>query len=147
MVDNVPFVAQKSDIDCGPAALTMVLAHFGISANLDQVTALDPPTGGGVRAGALRDVARGKGLQAFVISGTLRDIADQLGRGRPVLVGLAKPMAGSQAIAHYEVVIGINRTKGLILSLDPSRGPRQNTLEGFAREWVPTREVTLIIFS
>lgn len=147
MVSDVPFVAQKSDADCGPAALAMVLGHFGVSATLDQVTALDPPSDGGVRAGALRDVARGKGLEAFVVSGTLNDIVAQLDRGRPVLVGLAKPMAGARAIAHYEVVVGINRPKRLILSFDPSRGPRQNSFEGFAREWVPTHQVTIVIFA
>ncbi len=146
IVGNVPFVAQKSDSDCGPAALSMVLAHFGVSASLDQLTALKPPSEGGVRAGALRDVARDKGLEAFVVSGSLNDLVTQIERGRPVLVGLAKPMVGSRALAHYEVVVGINRPKKLILSLDPSRGPRQNTLEGFAREWVPTHQVTIVIF-
>jgi ABC-type bacteriocin/lantibiotic exporter with double-glycine peptidase domain len=146
MVPDVRFVAQKSDADCGPAALAMVLAHFGVPATLDQVTALDPPSDGGVRAGALRDVARGKGLEAFVISGTLKDLVEQIERGRPVLVGLDKPMVGTRAVAHYEVVVGINRRERLILSLDPSRGPRENTLQGFAREWVPTHQVTIVIF-
>jgi predicted double-glycine peptidase len=147
MVSDVPFVAQKSDADCGPAALAMVLGHFGVAATLDQLTALDPPSEGGVRAGALRDVARAKGLEAFIVSGTFNDLVAQIDRGRPILVGLAKPMVGRRAIAHYEVVIGINRSKQLILSLDPSRGPRQNTLQGFAREWVPTHQVTIVIFS
>jgi ABC-type bacteriocin/lantibiotic exporter with double-glycine peptidase domain len=146
IVSNVPFVAQKSDVDCGPAALTMVLGHFNVPATLEQVTALDPPEGGGVRAAALRDVARGKGLEAFVVSGTMVDLANQIGRGRPVLVGLAKPMVGRRAVAHYEVVVGINRAKRQVLSLDPSRGPRQNSFEGFAREWIPTGEVTIVIF-
>jgi ABC-type bacteriocin/lantibiotic exporter with double-glycine peptidase domain len=147
LVSGVPFIAQRSDADCGPAALAMVLAHFGRPATLAEVTALDPPSDGGVRADALRDVARGRGLQAFVVSGTFGDLVDQIARGRPVLVGLAKPMMAGRAMAHYEVVVGINRSRGLILSLDPARGPRQNSLEGFAREWVPTHEVTLIIFA
>lgn len=147
IVSGVPFVPQKSADDCGPAALAMVLAHFGVSATIDQVTALAPPSDGGVRAVALRDVAHGKGLEAFIVSGTLKDLVAQIDRGRPVLVGLAKPMVGARAIAHYEVVVGINRTKRLILSLDPSRGPRQNTFEGFAREWVPTYQVTIVILA
>jgi len=146
IVANVPFVKQKSDVDCGPAALSMVLAHFGVSASLEQVAALDPPSVGGVRAGSLRDVARGKGLEAFVVSGTLKDLMAQIERGRPILVGLAKPLIGGRAVAHYEVVVGINRAKRSILSLDPSRGPRENSWEGFAREWVPTGQVTIVIF-
>jgi hypothetical protein len=143
IVDEVPFVPQRTFRDCGPAALAMVLAHFRVPA------ADEPPefSQGDVRAGTLRDVARARGLDAFVVAGTFDDIATQVGRGRPVLVGLAKPMAltGGRALAHYEVVIGFNRSRRLILSLDPASGLRENTLEGFAREWVPTGQVTIIV--
>jgi predicted double-glycine peptidase len=145
-VRDVPFVAQRGDADCGPAALAMVLAHFGVKAGLREVTALDPPDRVGVRAGALRDVARAKGFEAFVVAGTFQDLLDQLARGRPVLVGVAKPILGGRALAHYEVVVGIDRRDRRIVTLDPGRGLRENSLEGFAREWVPTGRVTLIVF-
>jgi len=141
IVSDVPFVRQQTAHDCGPAALAMVLAHFRV-----------PPAGapalagGDVRAGTLRDVARSHGLDAYVVSGTFADLFAQVGRGRPVVVGLAKPMAftGGRALAHYEVVIGVNRARRLILSLDPAMGLRENTLEGFAREWAPTQQVTIV---
>jgi ABC-type bacteriocin/lantibiotic exporter with double-glycine peptidase domain len=149
VVDDVPFVPQASDRDCGPAALAMVLAHFGAPASLEEVAARVPPDdlrhGAGVRAGTLRDLARARGLQAFVVSATFNDLLDQVSHGRPVLVGLAKPMLGGRAAAHYEVVVGMNRERKLIRSLDPARGLRENTLEGFAREWVPTRQLTIIV--
>jgi hypothetical protein len=53
-------------------------------------------------------------------------------------------LTGGRALAHYEVVVGINRRQRLILSLDPATGLRENTLEGFAREWVPTQQVTIV---
>ena len=149
LVSGVPFVAQKTDRDCGPAALAMVLAHFGVAARSDELVTPGAADGGGVRAGDLRDAARRRGLEAFVVSGTFADLFDQVGRGRPVLVGLAKPMSGLAAgrgLAHYEVVVGINRSQRLILSLDPARGLRENTLEGFAREWAPTKQVTIVVF-
>jgi ABC-type bacteriocin/lantibiotic exporter with double-glycine peptidase domain len=145
IVPNVPFVAQRTAHDCGPAALAMVLGYFRVPA-----AAAEHPefAGGDVRAGTLRDVARAQGLEAFVVSGTFDDLFAQIGRGRPVLVGLAKPMAltGGRALAHYEVVVGISRSKRQILSLDPATGLRENTLEGFAREWAPTKQVTIVIF-
>jgi ABC-type bacteriocin/lantibiotic exporter with double-glycine peptidase domain len=143
IVPDVPFVRQQTMRDCGPAALTMVLAHFRVPAG-----SIDTPAfaGGDVRAGTLRDVARSYGLDAYVVSGTFDDLFKQVGNGRPVVVGLAKPLAltGGRALAHYEVVIGINRSRRLILSLDPAVGLRENTLEGFAREWAPTRQVTIV---
>jgi len=145
-VHGVPFVPQRADADCGPAALAMVLGHFGVKASLEEVVALDPPDRVGVRAGALRDVARAKGLQAFIVEGTFNDLVDQLSRDRPVLVGLAKPITGGRALAHYEVVVGIDKRDKRIITLDPGRGLRENSLEGFAREWVPTGRVTLIVF-
>ncbi|HEY7372309.1 MAG TPA: C39 family peptidase [Polyangia bacterium] len=145
IVDGVPFIPQRTARDCGPAALAMVLAHFRVPA-----AASEPPefAGGDVRAGALRDFARARGLEAFVVSGTFTDLFAQVGRGRPVLVGLAKPMAltGGRALAHYEVIIGLNREKRQVLSLDPAAGLRENAFEGFAREWAPTHQVTIVIF-
>src|SRR3954471_3555202 len=143
IVPDVPFVAQRTAHDCGPAALAMGLGHFRVPNAAGEHPEF---AGGDVRAGTLRDVARAQGLDAFVVSGTFDDLFAQLGRGRPVLVGLAKPMAltGGRALAHYEVVIGVNRSRRLILTLDPAAGLRENSLEGFAREWAPTRQVTIV---
>jgi ABC-type bacteriocin/lantibiotic exporter with double-glycine peptidase domain len=143
---DVPFVAQQSDEDCGPAALAMVLGRFSVPVTLADVTSAEPPTEGGVRAGDLRDFARAQGLEAFVVAGTFDDLFAELGRGHPVLVGLAKPMTGGRALGHYEVVVAINRRARQLLTLDPARGLRENSLEGFAREWAPTGRVTLIAF-
>jgi hypothetical protein len=62
-----------------------------------------------------------------------------------VLVGVAKPFRNKD-MAHYEVVVGFHHAKRLVLTLDPAAGWRENTLEGFAREWVPTNQVTLVAF-
>ncbi|MES1210588.1 MAG: cysteine peptidase family C39 domain-containing protein, partial [Pseudomonadota bacterium] len=145
-VRGVPFIPQRADSDCGPAALAMVLSHFGVQTSLAELAGLSPPDRVGVRAGGLRDVARAKGMEAFVVEGTFIDLIDQLSRDRPVLVGLAKPITGGRALAHYEVVVGIDRSDKKIVTLDPSRGLRENSLEGFAKEWVPTGRVTLIVF-
>jgi hypothetical protein len=140
LVDDVPFVAQQSDKDCGSAALTMALAYYRLP------PARLPADGDGTRAGDLRDAARARGLQAFVISGTFGDLLEHIARGRPVVVGLAKPVSSGKAVAHYEVVVGLNRERRLIRSLDPARGLRENSFEGFAREWIPTRQVMIVMF-
>jgi hypothetical protein len=47
---------------------------------------------------------------------------------------------------HYEVVVGLNRQKKSILTLDPAHGLRVNGRDGFATEWEKAGHLALIIF-
>ena len=146
IVSDVPFVRNKRCTTAGQQRSRWCSRIFGSRPRAAEARAL---AGGDVRAGTLRDVARASGLEAYVVSGTFDDLFTQVERGRPVVVGLAKPMAltGGRSLAHYEVVIGLNRSRRLILSLDPADGLRENTLEGFAREWAPTTASDNRVFS
>jgi ABC-type bacteriocin/lantibiotic exporter with double-glycine peptidase domain len=145
-VPGVPLIRQNAEMDCGAAAMAMVLARWSLPTTVDQITAVYPARAGhGIKAGDLRDLARAKGLDAFVISGQLSDLTTELSRGHPVLVGVVKPYRDRQ-LAHYQVVIGIHREKRRILTLDPADGWREDSLEGFAREWIPAHQVTLVVF-
>ena len=141
---DVPFVAQRTDRDCGTAALAMALSRYGITP--EALATNQELAQGNVRAGALRDAARARGVPAYVVSATFADLNTQLERGRPVLVGMAKPMAlmGGKSLAHYEVVIGMSRKQKKIVSLDPAVGVREYSLEGFAREWIPTKRLAIV---
>ena len=146
LVRDVPFVHQRAETDCGAAAMAMVLSYWALPTTAEEISARYPSVSQrGIKAGELRDLARGKGLAAFLVKGELRDLSTELGRGHPILVGLYKPH-GRRALAHYEVVIGIHAEKRLILSLDPAHGWRENSIEGFAREWIPAGQVALVIF-
>ena len=94
----------------------------------------------------MRDAARARGLQAFVISATFGDLNTHIERGRPVLVGMAKPMAltGGKALAHYEVVIGMNRKQKRSCRSIPRSVCANIRFEGFAREWIPTRRLAIV---
>ena len=132
VVDGVPFVRQESDRDCGAAALAMLLARWGrLVKEGELVAALAPERGHGIAAGRLRDLARQKGLHAFLVAGDFRDLEREIGAQRPVLVGVVQRY-GAKGIAHYEVVIGMNRAARRILTLDPARGLREDGFEGFA---------------
>lgn len=146
LVQGVPFVHQQSEADCGAAVMAMTLSFWGQPTSLATVVAARPPHDGGIAAGELRDLARERGLQAFLVPGTFVDLDTQLRRGRPVVVGLAKPITGNRAVQHYEVVIGLNRPANRILTWDPAQGLRENSLEGFAREWIPAHQLALILF-
>ncbi len=145
LAGDVRHVPQESDDDCGAAALSSVLARWGVdvpAATLRDECAL--PGVDGLRASELRDAARRRGLSAFVFEGSVADVEHELRRGRPVVVGLVKS-AGPVAITHYEVVVGL-RPDDEIAAIDPARGLVRDALPAFAAEWAATRGVTLVVF-
>lgn len=144
-VEGVPEIRQSSEDGCGAAALAMVLARWGRPVAQEEIRAAIPARPGeGIRADALRDFARGQGLQAFLVEGRDGDLDRELGRERPVLVGVVK-RRGRRAYPHYEVVVGINRRRERVVTLDPARGARETSLARFAREWDAAGRVTLVV--
>jgi hypothetical protein len=125
----------------------MVLGYWRLPVTRDVIAAVNPPVPKlGIKAAALRDFARQQGLQAFVIPGELADLDREIHQHHPVLVGLMKRYGRSE-YSHYEVVVGANLKKQRILTIDPARGLRVNSREGFATEWAAAGQVTLIVFS
>jgi ABC-type bacteriocin/lantibiotic exporter with double-glycine peptidase domain len=146
-VEGVPLIRQSADKDCGAAALAMVLARWRIpSSDAEIVHAIPTESGHGIAAGALRDYARTKGLQAFLISGEVADLVREVGSQRPVMVGLVQHY-GDRAFSHYEVVVGINERARRVLLLDPARGRREDSFDGFSAEWGRAGRLTLVVAS
>jgi ABC-type bacteriocin/lantibiotic exporter with double-glycine peptidase domain len=143
-VRNVPVVKQQSEIDCGAAAIAMVVTYWTTEPAARLLAELRPVRKPGLEAGRLRDFARRRDLAAYLVSGQVADLERELAAGRPVLVGLVKPQRKG-ALTHYEVVVGFNRQKGIVVTLDPARGWRQNDLRGFLAEWKPAANLALVI--
>jgi len=145
-VPEVPLTLQKSTEDCGTAALAMVLEFWRIPVSPEEwETSGVLLSGKGSRARDLRDLARQKGLQAFLIHGRWEDLRNEVDRGHPVIVGLVKP-ARSGAVTHYEVVVAVHPERELVVTHDPANGWRQNSLSGFRKEWDPAGYLTLVFF-
>ena len=146
LLDAVPFVPQEKDTDCGAAALSMALAHWGVDApraTLEAECAVDGQEG--LRAAALRDAAKRRGLQAFVFRGRVKDLEHELARGRPIVVGLLKSI-GPLTLSHFEVVVGLHPGAGRVAALDPARGLVRDSLPAFSGEWAAAGDVTLVLF-
>lgn len=143
--EDVALTPQQREDDCGAAALSMVMGALHVPMRRDEIVALAPPREGGIRAGDLRDIARRRGLRAYVVAGRRQDLLDQLVQRRPVLVGLAKPLSNGRAALHYEVVAGLRQGSWDVLTADPFAGWRTFSWESFAREWAATGAVTLIV--
>lgn len=145
MVENFPMVRQSGSEDCGGAALASVLRFWGYAATPESVEAAIGGKNKRLRAGDMATHARKKGLRAYVFNGTMDDVVYELEQGRPIIVGLGKEIS-TQVLAHYQVVVGYERQKRLVLMLDPGRGWQIDTLDGFQKEWTRSGRVTLVTF-
>jgi hypothetical protein len=141
-VDHVRLRHQHGEYDCGPTALQMVIDHW-CNQGPAAATGFDP--GRRTTAGELRDRARQLGFNAYVVAGTFEDIKHELALNRPVIVGVAKPVGKNKAIAHYQVVVGIQPKTSRIATLDPDQGWRENTFAGFLEEWTPAKRLLLVM--
>jgi ABC-type bacteriocin/lantibiotic exporter with double-glycine peptidase domain len=149
-LDRVELVRQRGIKDCGSAALSMVLKYLEPHgpAALDRAAidaALREEPGRGLAAGQLRDYARARGFDAFVIHGDFDDLTHEVQEGRPVIVGVYKPLSSGDALAHYEVFVGYHPERQEVLTLDPARGLRQFDVEGFLDEWRAAGQVTIVV--
>jgi predicted double-glycine peptidase len=143
-VRDLQFERQKSDNDCGAASVAMVLNHWGLPSTVEEIAAGCPTSKDGIRAGDMRDLIKKRGLQGYLIHGTLDDLKNELAAKRPVIVGLVKPYV-TDRLNHYEVVMAIHPEKRQVATLDPAKGPRQNTYEGFLLEWEPAGSLTIVV--
>lgn len=112
----------------------------------EVLQALGPPDSGtGYRAGSLRDVARARGLDAFVIEGQLADLVHEVRLGHPVIVGIVTTRLG-KAYTHYQVVAGIDASGSRFLIADPRGTWSRVDANSLLAEWRPTGQVALVMF-
>jgi ABC-type bacteriocin/lantibiotic exporter with double-glycine peptidase domain len=146
LVSGVPFVRQRSERDCGAAAITMVLRYWGLSIDANDVIASQPAARErGFKASELRELVRARGLDAFLVKGEPGDLRNEIERRRPLIVGLARRANGT-TIGHYEVVIGFHHARQRVLTLDPAAGLRDSSFDEFAAEWAGAQQLALVVF-
>jgi ABC-type bacteriocin/lantibiotic exporter with double-glycine peptidase domain len=141
-----PVVLQRERADCGLAALSMMAGSWGQTWPVTQLARDVPPATAGIRLGALRDYARTHGLLAYAVRGTHDDLMFELARRRPVLLGLVLPFARDRALAHFEVVVAIDRRDGTVVTLDPATGKQmRRTRDVLETEWKAAGYATLVV--
>ena len=141
-----PVVVQRARTDCGLAALAMIAGAWGRSWSVADMARHVPPTEKGVKLGALRDLARARGLQAFAVKGQFKDLENELEKGRPVLLGLVLPFDRKNNLHHFEVVIAMNPRDGTVVTLDPATGDMmKRTRKVLDLEWKHAGYATLVV--
>ena len=119
---DTPVVVQKDQKDCGLAALAMIAGAWGRQWTIDDLARKVPPGKHGIKLGALRDLARDRGLEAFAIKANTEDLKNELAQGRPVLLGLMLPHDRKYNRSHFEVAIALNKRDGTLITIDPATG-------------------------
>jgi len=141
-----PVVRQGQQTDCGLAALAMVAGAWGRRWSVGDMARHLKPTDKGVRLGALRDLARARGLEAYVVKGQFKDLQNELEKGRPVLLGLVLPFDQNNNLHHFEVAIAVNPRNGTVVTLDPATGDMmKRSREVLDLEWKRAGYATLVV--
>lgn len=141
-----PVVIQAQREDCGLAALAMVAGAWGRTWTLPDLAHQLPPTAAGVRLGKLRDLAVTRGLEAYVVKGTFKDLEHELQNGRPVLLGLVLPFDRTNNLNHYEVVVAMNPVDGTVVTRDPATGDlMKRSRKVLDLEWKTAGYATLVV--
>jgi len=143
---QTPVVRQRHETDCGLAALAMVAGTWGRPWSVADLNRQLPPTERGVQLGALRELARARGLEAYAIRGSAGDLERELSSGRPVVLGLVLPFDRSHNASHYEVAVAMNPRNGDVVTIDPASGAwRKRTKQVLELEWRPAGFATLVV--
>jgi ABC-type bacteriocin/lantibiotic exporter with double-glycine peptidase domain len=141
-----PVVRQEHENDCGLAALAMVAGAWGQHWSLGELQRQLHPSPRGVKLGALRDLARARGLEAYAVRGTHEDLARELENHRPVLLGLILPFDRKNNLAHYEVAVAIDPRDGTVVTRDPATGKLMRRSKKILElEWKPAGYATLVV--
>ncbi|HUQ02221.1 MAG TPA: papain-like cysteine protease family protein [Kofleriaceae bacterium] len=139
-----PAMKQHADVDCGAAALAMVVARWRPELDRERITRSVRVVNDGFRLGDLRDLARSSGLRAFALVGDQALLRHEVERGRPVVIGLHRPYR-DRARAHYEVVIGVH-PDGRVATIDPIDAQwHVRPLDGLMAEWDSAGRPALVV--
>ncbi len=133
-LEATPFYPQER-YQCGPAALTTVLAKSGAGVSLDEIVdkVYLPGRQGSLQV-ELMAAARTEGRVPYRVDGTLAAIWTELEAGRPVLV---LQNLGVAAIPswHYAVVVGIDAERGEIVLRSGTDRRRVTPTRTFLHTW------------
>jgi tetratricopeptide (TPR) repeat protein len=133
-LEDTPFYPQER-YQCGPAALSTVLAKSGAAVSLEEIVdkVYLPGRQGSLQVELLA-AARTERRVPYVIDGSLAAVWRELDAGRPVLV---LQNLGVAAIPrwHYAVVVGIDTDRGEVILRSGTDRRRVTPRKTFLHTW------------
>jgi len=133
-IHGVPFYKQNEDT-CGPAALAGVLAYWGRSDTLDDITAqIYIPKLSGTLPMDMENYARKAGFDTSSSAGTLDDLKSSLRRDVPVICLLDLGF-GIYRRPHYIIAVGFDDENAVIIEHDGLRANSVMEYDDFDKAW------------
>lgn len=131
---EVPFIAQRDSIDCGPMTLAMLIRHYHGDPDFDRLhDALVIPALGGTTPALMVAVATEKGYHAHVSNNNPDFVMTALEAAAPPIV-LLGPSEVSGA-GHYVVVTGLTEKGDAIRMHDGRIKNRWMEFDKFIERW------------
>jgi tetratricopeptide (TPR) repeat protein len=131
---DTPFYAQQ-DYQCGPAALTTVLAASGANVSLEGIVSKVYLPG---REGSLQvemlAATRTSARLPYIIDGRLGAIHDELEAGRAIVV-LQNLGVAVYPVWHYAVVVGIDDQNSVVILRSGAERRHETRINTFLRTW------------
>lgn len=120
-----PFFSQKSNYDCGPACLKMVLDYYGTKFKYEDILSLANMSDTGISMYELNVTAKILGLKSEGVSLNFSDLFSNI--ELPCIIHWYKK--------HYVVLPPQEEPQKSITIINPSTGKQNVTIEEFLEGW------------
>lgn len=129
MKKRVPIVKQHEAKDCGAAALSMVLEHYGLNVPYASICEAIKVDRQGTNLYGLYDGAAQFGMDASILEGSAEDFIQEVRASQIKLPAIAR-IVNRFAMEHYIVVTKIKGNK--VYYCDPGEGRQKLSVEHFS---------------
>ena len=125
------YIYQTDTYDCGAAALSTILHHYGTSLSLSKIRDLTHTKKNGTTALGIVKAARSLNINADAYQADINSIKENEEKTFPFIAHIVK----NKTLLHYYVVLEINDDNIIIFDPDPQVGKKSMSIEKFVEEW------------
>lgn len=159
-VAGIPPVHQDKNYSCGIACLAAVATYWNVSPG--QFRLKCPHWPADTTGHDLQQLAEDLDLNGFVYRGSMEDLRDNLGKGRPLIVMIPQPVLPAGGLAsvsllnawnrwghkpsHWVVVLGLTKSNDVIIQ-DPESGGTVIKEHSFEKWWAQKSYLTVLVAS
>lgn len=133
-MNQLKYIAQVDERDCGVACLAMVFKHYGLSISIARLRQLAKTNLQGSTALGLKKAAEKLDFNVQAIRADMSLFKEQKQLPFPFIAHVQKSDQG-QLLEHYYVVYKSTKNKILIADPDPNKKKKKMTFEEFTAQW------------